>query len=450
MGTPCFYTNEKLLPQSQSPQQLSAWLSGKHPGYDLVAWCFYGYLINETPNSEQPNVEAVAYMTQFIQSPSIPQLEGIGIRPFQSEFSYNGASTNGYLISGDVSPFLIPAVTVTSNPWSVVVSYAQGSHQSTNCMSVIEGQIGSVGATYMMTADVTCVSVEGQMQKLRAEIVFVDAMGIIAVGYGPSSFSPGVLTLAQATEIKNSYGDSVREYLKKKNAPLTNQGSYYYSAPLLEVKSFKIIGKNGVLSEGSQGTLWMDYVVQSFLNPKDDWRFTKGAIWHWFAFQFPKNGKALVFTHIEYPNACELACSGSSDCEISPTYVYATLYNSSTSSEKLENGALLPEKEWNMSEIKLSPDHNSAWTSPHSKKTYYLKYTLSLGTSDAFTLQAVRDDQEIYVDNNQYKRSVYEGVFSASGTINGESYSGYAWGEINTNDSGNTGTQDRQHCCTLV
>lgn len=66
MSTPGFYTKQQLLPQSQSPDQLSAWLSGKHPGYDLVVWCFYGNLVSKAEDSDKLNVDAIAYMTQFV------------------------------------------------------------------------------------------------------------------------------------------------------------------------------------------------------------------------------------------------------------------------------------------------------------------------------------------------------------------------------------------------
>lgn len=181
MSTPVFYTKEQLLPQSQSPDQLSAWLSGKHPGYDVVAWCFYGNLVSEPKDGDKPddpnkpakpNVDAVAYVTQFSQSPNAPQLEGIGVRHFQSGFMYNGESTNGYLLSGDQSDTPIPAVAVTPKPWSIVMNFME---QSTSCVSVINGEFGSVSAEYMLTADVACL--EGDFKRLRAEITMVDKMG---------------------------------------------------------------------------------------------------------------------------------------------------------------------------------------------------------------------------------------------------------------------------------
>lgn len=50
---------------------------------------------------------------------------------------------------------------------------------------------------------------------------------------------------------------------------MMDQGSYYYSAPLPEVTHFKIFEFDGeketlVLSEGTQGNKYYNYVVQSF------------------------------------------------------------------------------------------------------------------------------------------------------------------------------------------
>ena len=442
MGTPCFYTNEMLLPQSQSPEQLSAWLSGTHPGYDLVALCIYGSLISQDSNQpSKTEVSAFAYITQFVPSSLLPYLGSIGFRPFQSSFSFDGSKTDGYLISGDASLFPNPAVTMTSNPWSVVVSYPSpgSTQQSTNCVSLIEGTLGAKGAKYMLTADVSYITTSNQQQsnRLRAEIVVVDAMGTVAIGYGPSSFSVEYLTTDQDKDINDESGGVVRDYLKKTNAPMSYQGSYYYSQPLLEVQSFKIVKEDGtVLTEGSHGTLWMDYVVQSFNSQTI--ASIPASSWHWFIIQFPEKGEALVVCS-EQVSSTEIT---------SPPY--AMLFDSAAS-EKLTNGALLPKMQWKMSEICITPDSNSTWTSPNSHDTYYLKYTVLLGPTDSpnvvLTLQAVRDDQEVYLKVGKFKHIAYEGVIEASGMINGESYSGYGWVEISScaGSGKHTTTQEFEH-----
>lgn len=415
MSTPVSYTKQQLLPQSQSPSQLSAWLAGKHPGYDLVAWCFYGNLIDD-----KDNTDAVAYIMQFVQTPKMPQLEGIGIRPFQSGFTYDGAGTKGYLVSGDMSPFPTPAVTVTSKPWSIVTSYTNGKERSTNCVSVIDGEMGSAGAKYMLTADVACLTAGGEMKRLCAQITLVDQLGVVRVGYGPASFSPGMLTPKQAKEVNKNYNHSVKEYLDKTDAPLTDQGSYYYAIPLLAVESFKLTGDNGeVLSEGSQGTMWMDYVVQSF--HETAWKSSLGATWQWFAIQFPQKRAALTVSIVETP-----------DKQLLPT---AMFFRSTTC--KTPNGAIAAEQEWSMNEISLKHDPNSEWTSPQSGRKYYMKYTLQLESQNFpvnLSLQSVRKDQEVYVNAPELKKSVakYEGVFEVSGKVgcSEEAYSGYAWGEV--------------------
>ena len=432
----CFYTNQQLLPQSQSPEQLSAWLAGKHPGYDLVAWCFYGNVISQPTEGEHPNVDAVAYITQFVQSPTTPHLGGIGIRPFQSSFSYAGGKTDGYLLSGDVSPFPNPSLTVTPNPWSVVTSYSQFSQQSTNCISLLEGEFGSKGAKYMLTADALCLSATNNRQRLRAEIKIEDAMGVVAVGYGPSSYSPQMLTPQQVEDIRERHDDIIAKYLEKTNSPMTDQGSYYYSAPLLEVKSFKITKEDGtVFSEGNQGTLWMDYVVQNYQKRSSR---LGSARWQWFAIQFPDKGEALAVSQVEV----------SDPSSVTPL----AMHYSTTTSKKMANGALLTKKQWKMSEISITPDLNSVWTSPYSGQTYYMKYNITLGPFDSpdvqLAVEAVRDDQEVYLNVRGVHVAKYEGVFNVSGTINGEPYRGYAWGEICSNAATNSGNSS--NCCALV
>lgn len=197
---------------------------------------------------------------------------------------------------------------------------------------------------------------------------------------------------------------------------MTNQGSYYYSAPLLEVKSFRILGQDDeVISEGNQGTLWMDYVVQSY--NKSDWNLTTGANWHFFAIQFPEKEAALVTSNIERTNPPS-------------KFPMAKLFRST--STRLPNGALVAKQEWSMNEISFTPDPDSAWTSPKSGLKYYTKYTLFFESQDfpaTLTMQSVRNDQEIYYNIPSVMKKpivAYEGAFTASGTINNEVYSGYA------------------------
>lgn len=122
-----------------------------------MAWCFYGNLVSKAEDGTE-KIDAVAYITQFVQPPNMPQLEGIGIRPFQSGFMFNTASDTGYFVSADAALTPNPAVTVTSNPWSVVTNYEQTvkqiAEQSTNCIAVVDGEMGAVGTKYKLAADV--------------------------------------------------------------------------------------------------------------------------------------------------------------------------------------------------------------------------------------------------------------------------------------------------------
>ena len=426
MSTSVFYTNQKLLPQSHSPDQLSAWLSSTHPGYSEVAWCFYGNLISNS------STDAVGIITQFIQSPSLPQLEGIGVRPFQSGFMYDSEKTDGYLVSCYTSPFPIPNVTVTSNPFSLVVNYSydlQGKEQSTTCLSLLDGpSMGSKGANYMLTADVVCFGRQ-QGTRLRAEIKFVDRMGVVSVGYGPASFAPAIITPQQAKEIKEKYGESIKDYLEKTETPLTDRGSYYYSAPLLEVESFRLLRGDGeVLNQGNKGTLWMDYVVSSW--NETSFNLSLGATWTFFAIQFPENGAAIILSALKTES----------------TFQMAKLFRNADCQPIKQNGALAAEHEWSMDEITITPDPCSEWTSPRSNKHYYMKYAINLHSENfqvVLSLQSVRDDQEVFINVPKGKPvAKYEGVFTVSATVNKSEveWKGHAWGEVKAANSSSPGS----------
>lgn len=173
----------------------------------------------------------------------------------------------------------------------------------------------------------------------------------------------------------------------------------------------------------------MDYVVQSF----DKNAKFAAANWQFFAIQFPEKAAAFV---VEWPNPL-------------PKFPMAKFFRSTTS--RMPNGALLAEKEWTMDEISVTPDPQSLWTSStRSGLKYFMKYTLSLESADFpinLTLTSKRDNQEayIYIPGIMKKRiAKYEGVFEVSGTVNNETYSGYAWGEV---DADNLHHVNTDGCC---
>ena len=95
------------------------------------------------------------------------------------------------------------------------------------------------------------------------------------------------------------------------------------------------------------------------------------------------------------------------------------------------NGTLQPTANWPQGAIHITPDPTSTWTSPHSCYVYELSYAVKLDASASrpaadLVFNATAQDQEL----NALGRAVYEGLFSYSGTLDGNAVSGYAWGEI--------------------
>ena len=409
-----FFTKQLLLPQSQSPEQLSAWVSSNHPDYDLDSWCIFGNLIDE----QNKSVNAVSSIFQFQTTPTA----GINLPLFESAFAYNGENTDGYLLCGTAGLSLSPSISITPDPWSIVVNYGQGPERSTICFSLMEGQIGARDTVYMMTADVHQYAPPNG-GRLRAEIKLIDRLGIVNEGYGPSSFLPQWMTAEQQSAIIKKYVGFMSKYLDTTEDPMNGQGSYYYSAPMLDVQSFKIMKDKDVLSEGNRGTLWMDYVVQSFTQA--GWTTVSQAGWEFFAIQLrsPQNS-ALMISEV------------TTQAPRSKLYI-AKLFNPyGPHSSKTENGALNPDFEWAMDQIEIEPDKDSIWTGK-TGAMYYLRYTITLsstgGNTIVLNLSSIRKNQEIVVSDT----AKYEGIFKVEGCItegpvHSMPYEGYAWGEIHS------------------
>ena len=421
---PCFtamsgawpsYTDRLLLlPQSQSPAQLSAWLSASHPDYDMTSWCLFGNLIGDDGDDGPGRVDAVSAVVQLLRQPLVPSCPNLfpclRLRTFEAGFTYDGAGSDGYRIFGTMGLMPSPTLAITPEPWSVVVRWQQnGASRSVLCLSLVEGEMGRRAAVYMLTADVHDVS----GRRVQAEIRLRDRLGIVNEGYGPASFLPQWLTPEQNIAIQQHCNHSVAGYLAQSGDAMACQGAYYYSAPLLDVVDFTLRDQDGrVHAHGRRGSLWLDFVVQSFNAAA--WQTVSGAAWTFFAIQFPEHDSALMISTVRT----------TSPPSTLPTAKYFT-----ASGERTANAALNAVHEWSMDQIAIHADPRSLWTSPISGARYHLTYDIRLGGTDfpvELRLQAVRPNQEIYVLGN----SKYEGVFTVKGHVNAHGYHGLAWGEL--------------------
>ena len=84
-----------------------------------------------------------------------------------------------------------------------------------------------------------------------------------------------------------------------------------------------------------------------------------------------------------------------------------------------------------MQDIHIRPVKGSEWTNPATGHTYYLTYGVELAASDStpkatFVMTPSVREQEAVVSG----RSVFEGLFRMTGTIDGKPVTGQAFGEL--------------------
>lgn len=427
MSVPVFYSSTPLLSQAQSPSQLSGWFSQVHPGYNLVSWCFYGNLINESGEAE-----ALATVNQFINTPSLPQsLDNIGIRPFQSGFCFCGENTQGYLITGDAGLSPKPELIVSDAPWSIQILHQDTESPYLAAISLVEGDIGQKGARYHMGlyAHYIQSTPSTNSGQVKIDIELEDTFGALNLGYSSAAFLPQYLTPAQQESLQSTYNNDLAAYLSATQDPMFNQGSYYYCMPLLEVKNYTVHdGNNTLISQGTGGHLWVDYVVQSFT--KTNWPTLSAASWKFFAIQFPEQNSAVIISQVTTKDPAS-------------KLLFAKYYEGNGPTHP--NGARQPSQTWSADQISFTPDPSSSWTSPNGD-TYILDYDVVLSSetmSMILSIQAARKNQEIVLEINGSKMAKYEGVFNVTAKVGTPSasqiiqnWTGMAWSELVNAGSG--------------
>jgi hypothetical protein len=138
-------SNGYSLPQTQSLQQLSEYMSSEHFDYDLDGWFFFGSLVDNT-NPDDPGVFFIAVQrieesNNGFRTPMIPAIVG-----------FNSRSLGKYEFRGFFTTDISTLMTVTSNPWTVkLISPFQSGPLIT--MSTVSGTMGAADAVYSLTAD---------------------------------------------------------------------------------------------------------------------------------------------------------------------------------------------------------------------------------------------------------------------------------------------------------
>ena len=402
-----YFTMDYELPQTQSAEQLAQYLASEHLEYDLDGWFFFGSLVDSTTPDDLGiffiAVQRIEEEVDGFRIPTVPAIVG-----------FNSKSRGNYLFRGVMSIDIDPLVSVSSDPWSVnLTSPLQEGPLIT--MSLISGTMGQVDATYNLTANIP--DIDGT--PLKVEVQIRDRFGAINEGDGTASFFAQFLTDSQRDQIMNSKDRKVSTYLEETGDPMSCQGSYYYSLPLLDVENFSIKLNDTVISNGNDGLLWMDYVVQSY--DEKALEAIQDVSWQFFAIQLPEINTALMVIEITTKTG---------------TLPIAKLFD--LESEKTLNFASKAKQSWAINEINIEPVSGSKWVSPKSGKEYNTQHRIQLMSNDYpadFVVSMITDDQEIYIEfpdgNGGVKKMIkYEGMATVEGTIAGSQISGQAFVEL--------------------
>lgn len=394
-----YYESSAILPQSKSPAGLTSFLSFDQPGIHLQSYCFWGELLED-------NGFASAYLG--ISQRMDENISGFGHFMFPavaSAVGYNNPPAKHVVLGGAYGLEGLNA-TVTQ-PWHYHVEIPNIPPTPLLInevdMMLIEGTMGQKGARYEITS--STVDLEGYA--LETDIIVRDSMGIVNEGYGPASFFPQWLDSQQRTLVSDKYGGSVENYLLATQDAMTDQGSYYYSAPFLSVEFFSITRNGQLITHGHNGLIWMDIVYQAF--DASALNIVQSANWSFFSIQLPDSGQALMVTNINN--------------DVNGSLPVASLFTSSGS--RTANNGISPLYRWNIQDIQINPVSGYMWTSPTSQLTYYTKYNIILSGSHSANLIVTLswNDQEL----NFSTKIFYEGLANVTGVLDGEQVQGLAW-----------------------
>lgn len=392
------YTENYALPQTQSAEQLSEYLANEHFECDLDGWFFFGSLVDDaTPDDigtffiSMQRIEASVDGSRLAYVPAIVAFDNASL----GQYVYGGANTM------DVSPL----INVLPDPWKVEVN-SLDQEEPLMTMSLVSGSMGMADAVYSLTADVP----DQLGGRLQVDMQLRDGFGVVNQGYGTASFFPQYLTEPQREEIEGSYGDSVKGYLESTGDPMSGQGSFYYSLPLMDVEQFTITRDGATLSSGTGGTMWMDNVVQTYGQQASE--ILADASWQFFSIMLPDENAALMVIQIESETG---------------TLPVATLF--AEDCDRTRNSAREAVHSWAIDEIDIEEVPGTAWTSPETGLEYAQQHRIRLNSEDRsadLTISMVRENQEIVIG----EKIKYEGLGWVEGTLDGQPVTGTVFMEL--------------------
>lgn len=404
-----FYSPRATVVQAKSPAGMRAFLSSDHPEYDLQSYVWAGSLVEAGGR-----LDTFAFEMQR----NGPAINSTAILPVVTSAAlFNRSSSPGYVVGALTGvPELTLPFSLTSRPWSVrAQSFTPGELPQFLDARVVSGALGTRGAEYEFTTYVPNFAAGAPVGEYLTLYVRVrDTTGLMQWGYGPSGFFPQWIYPSQRAAVMDEFGGSVGKYLAATHDPMTDQGDYYYTLPLLKVERFVASLGDEVVGRGSSGWIWFDNVEQSYDAAALD--IVKHDItWMEFSVQFPSTGQAMKIGFVEQETVGRLS--------------YAMLHDAD--SPRARNGAFTNSVSWDVDDVHITPVETSLWTSPASGEKYYTQYRVTLdgprpGQRARLLMTARFDDQEVIVG----QRTVYEGLFSARGTLCGKKVSGQAWTEV--------------------
>lgn len=394
-----YYSGVYELPQSQSLQQLSEFLSSEHMEYDLDGWFFFGSVINGLNPADTGvffiAVQRIEMEMNGFRAPMVPAIVG-----------FNSKSLGKYEFRGLYTIDISPLMTVNTNPWEVILnSPLQIGPVIT--MRLVSGTMGAADAVYDLYANIP----DTGGVYLTAGIRIRDRFGAVNQGDGPASFFAQFLTEEQRNLVMRSPDRRVSSYLEASSDPMSCQGSWYYSLPLLDLEELSIWRNGTLLSIGTRGLFWMDYVVQSY--DKRAQEVFADASWSFFAIQFPGIDAAMMVIEIN-----------SSEGSLPIARLFGPKGGVTL------NRANKPEYIWAVNDINIQATPERKWKSPRSHLIYNTQHRIRLMSDELpvdITLTMIRDDQEIYIDDNTIK---YEGLARVEGTLGTQAVTGQAFVEI--------------------
>jgi hypothetical protein len=324
---------------------------------------------------------------------------------------FNSASLGRYVFGGTATLDIALLVVVSPDPWSVRVN-SLSDPEPLMSMALTSGAMGVRGSSYRLTANLW----DQLGGRLQADVFLVDRLGVVNEGYGTASFLPQFITDEQRANIRDRFGGSVAAYLIATADPMSCQGSFYYSLPVLEVQRFVVTRDGAPLSLGTRGTMWMDYVVQSYDSAAI--QVLGHASWLFFALQFPELSLGMMVIQLT-------SAAG--------TLSVATLFG--PASRPTRNGARRALHSWGIDEVDLEAVPGTTWTSPTTSEQYAMQYRLRLGSAlwpGDLTITTVRNDQEIVASNPLSGATTikYEGEAQVEGTLARRRVRGTGWLEL--------------------